>query len=56
MLDKPPSTNGGNHIQTKLAVGQCPAAFFLGMIAHMIAGAGRFGTLAHDQGQVPQPP
>ena len=36
MLREAPGTNEGNHIQAKLAMRQCPASFFFGMIAHMI--------------------
>ena len=37
MFPEAPWANEGNHVQTKLAVGERPPSFFFGVRAHMIA-------------------
>ncbi len=53
MFPKTPLANQSNDIQPKLAMWQCPTAFFFGTLAAMIIGTVRLDALVDHQGQVP---
>ena len=52
VLHKAPRTNERNDVQAKFAMGQCPASFFFGVIAHVILRAGGGMTLTDNYSEL----